>query len=335
MKHGRLLAAVAVFAHTFGVGHHLLAQTSLTDAGIEACMQPTATELAVWQSQGVSSDQIRKTLEAALVHCRAPRTAAPLANFVVAVNTDLARAAFQFLDGKLSYQAYMAIMADRNRKYARSESDAVFRAALVSGDSDGDLIPDSLDGCPLTADLTPTDDRGCPVLAPVCRGPQLTCYAGDDVQRALGDLKLMYNKSCEGAPDPTAPSPLDWGRGFTGPPPTFGFNLLLTRVANQPAGCEVFYEVEFRFTQGPAGSPHPLYVTAMFSERESLIHDPHKVMLPLTVTKPLAGARSRLAGGLSSYLGVSWRVRAVNGSNRYSLWSAIHVQYADPKGLGL
>jgi hypothetical protein len=335
MNQTRAFFIAAAFTSALGLAGRLGAQSPVTDAVIDACMQPSAAQVPNWQAQGLTTDQIRKTLETALVHCREPRTPGPLANFVAGVNTDLARAALQFLDGKLSYQSYMALMADRNRKFARSQTDSIFRAALASGDADGDLIPDALDGCQNTPDLTPTDDRGCPTPAPACHGPQTTCYAGDDVQRAIGNLKLMYNKSCDDAPAPTTPSPLDWGRGFTGAPPSFGFNLLITRVNNEPPGCEVFYEVEFRFTNGPTGSPQPIYVTAIFSERESLTNDPHSVMLPLPVTKPLAGARARLAGGLSSYLGVSWRVRAVNGSNHYSLWSAIHVQYADPKGVGL
>ena len=130
-------------------------------------------------------------------------------------------------------------------------------------------------------------------------------------------------------------------------PSIYGYNLLVSRVVNQPQDCEVFYEVEFRLTAlwfdqdpwatGPLDAPEPLYVTAMFSERESLTHDPHTVMLPLPLlmaTKDTS-ARARLANGLGHYLGVSWRVRAMNGSNQYSSWSGIRVQSADPKGVGL
>ena len=39
--------------------------------------------------------------------------------------------------------------------------------AYSSGDADGDMIPDALDKCPGTTDLTQTDDQGCPVFTPL------------------------------------------------------------------------------------------------------------------------------------------------------------------------
>jgi hypothetical protein len=248
----------------------------------------------------MSSDEVRKRLETAFVQCRAPQTQDTFATFVGTVNADLARAGLTFIEGKLSYDAYVALMADRNRKYARVHTDAVFRTALASGDTDGDLIPDVLDACPATPELTPTDDRGCPVRVAPCPTSLGTCDASVRVQRAMDELKIMFNKACDNAPPPSTPSPLDWGRGRQGAPNTFGFNLLMMRVTNEPQDCEVFYEVEFRFTNGPSGAPPVIYANAIFSERESLMSDPRTVMLALSPPSPASARRSRGAWGTGS-----------------------------------
>src|SRR5262249_31619238 len=149
IRHGgvavKLYRASYAIVLVFAAAAAAQAQSSISDASIEACMQPVTAQVAAWQAQGQSVVAIRRQLGTALVHCRAPQTPGRVANFIAAVNTDLARAAQQFLEGKLMYADYMAILADRNGKYARQRTDAAFRAALASGDSDGDLIPDSLD----------------------------------------------------------------------------------------------------------------------------------------------------------------------------------------------
>lgn len=59
------------------------------------------------------------------------------------------------------------------------------------------------------------------------------------------EIKLMFNASCEGAPKPQTPDPLEWGRG-RGAPGAVGFNVAVTKVSNQQPACELFYEVEAR-----------------------------------------------------------------------------------------
>jgi hypothetical protein len=306
---------------------------SPSDKAVEACMQAPSAQVPVWQQQGVTSQEVRKRLEIAFAQCRSPQTPGALAAFIAAVNTDMARAGLNFMEGNLSYEDYDALLTDRNRKLARSQNDPKFRAMLGTGDADGDLIPDALDLCPGTPDLSPTNDSGCSVRPAPCAASSGVCEASDSVQRAMGGLNVMFNKACDDAPRPSTPSPLDWGRGHQDALPAIGYNLLITRVTNQPKDCEVFYEVEFRFTDGPSGSPPVTYATAVFSDRESITNAPQSVMFPLKMQS--VGPRAKLRTGLNLWLGCSWRVRAVNGSHQSSVWSGVRVQVANPKGVGL
>ena len=308
-------------------------EDAVTDVDITTCMQPYNAQVPRWKESGVSPGEIRKRLETAFVRCRAPETPAPLAAFVGGVNADFTRAGVALAQNKMAYPAYTAVIADRNRKLTRAHTDASFVAALSSGDADRDLVPDSLDTCADTPDLSATDDSGCPARVAPCPKELGRCDVSGDVQRAIAQIPLWFNKACDDAALPSSVAPLAWGRGHQGALGTDGFNILVSRVENQPAGCDVFYEVEFRFTDGPTTSPPVLYANAIFSEKEVINNDPKTLMFPLKY--PYAGQRQAVVQGFAQYLHATWRVRATNGSQKYSPWSPFRVQGPAPAGIGI
>jgi hypothetical protein len=264
----------------------------------------------------------------AVLHER-PADEAPSA-YVAHVEGDLREAARRFADGRMSGRDYLTLATDRAGKARRYHDDPTWRAAATRGDRDGDGVPDGKDGCE-TPPLTPTDERGCPL--PPCdpRNPECARPSPEDDRRArdlLEHATLMFNPACEGSPVPETPDPLEWGRGRQTPTGTMGFNLAVTEVHNQPPGCELFYEIEFRVEwQAPPGQARTRYLNVLFRATDDLKPaDPRRAVFGIPVGPPVSPSRDLLRQSLLLFLDVRWRVRAVNGAQAASPWSAMRKQ---------
>jgi hypothetical protein len=113
--------------------------------------------------------------------------------------------------------------------------------AFCTGDQDGDLVGDSLDRCPGTPALTPTDDNGCTVSTRPKAPPR--AY----VDELLGDAGVLREAACD---------------GFNPGTPTIeeiqNFNGVIRVVVNvggalPPTGCHVWYETTVVEPGPPAG----------------------------------------------------------------------------------
>jgi hypothetical protein len=289
--------------------------------------------------QGAAREAARRQLETDAASCLDPRLTRDAAHLVGTVNADRARFARDFLAGKLTLTAYRAALQDRADKLARLLADPAQQRELVEGDADGDLVPDRRDACPGTPDGAPTDARGCPI-----RPPEHPEAGSDELLRAtLSGARFLFNKSCDGAPTPLIPSPLAWGRGRQLNLGTQGFNIAVSKVSGQPAGCELFYEIQFRFFDpAPFGGPGPgpavppaEWVTVVFSNSEDLQIDPARAIFPLPLGRPLSPGRTKAREAMVRlYLRATWRVRAVNGANVESQWSPFVTQSVALQGVG-
>jgi hypothetical protein len=296
-------------------------------AGDTPCLKAARASATAAFQGGATREAARLQLEIDSASCFDPSLTPAAAHLIGTVNADRARFARDFLQGKLTLRAYRAALEDRRRKLARLLTDPAGQAALLAGDADGDLVPDSQDLCPGTPDGTPTNDKGCPRAVP----PRPGDVAEDRRMReVLSGARYLYSKSCEGAPRPQIPAPLEWGRGPQTKLGTWGFNLAVTKVTGQPADCEVFYEIEIRFVDANPGNPAlppSKIVTIVYSSREDLLTDPRRAVFGLPIGPTLSPARAAVLEAFNrQYFRAIWRVRAVNGSNLPSPWSPFVTQ---------
>ncbi len=290
-------------------------ERSLVDVCIAAAK--TAAEQAL--VRGISREEARRQLEIAVLLCQQPDLPPETANFIGTINADRARFARDFLVGDLSLDEYSAALMDRKRKLELHRNDRAFQLALMAGDSDGDLVPDAMDRCPHSPDGRPTDDRGCPQRVP-------RTYDERDSQRlrrALRGATIVVNPACESAPVPNRSKPLAWGRGHQTSLGTQGINLSVVKVGGMPAGCSLFYEIEFRFIDPASPNLPPAeIVNITFQEAEDLLHDPQRAEFGLPIGPALsAGRAAALDAFLHKYLKVTWRVRVTDGWSHSSGWS--------------
>jgi hypothetical protein len=250
--------------------------------------------------------------------------------YLAQIDAYLSDAARRFADGRMSGRDYLTLATDRAGKARRFHDDAKWRAAATRGDRDGDAVPDPEDRCE-TPPLTPTGERGCPLPRCDPRDPACGQPSPDDDRRTRDLLDrgvLMFNPACENSLIPQTPEPLQWGRGTQTPTATMGFNLAVTEVTNQRPGCELFYEIEFRIEwQAPPGQQRLRYISVVFRASEDLKPaDPHRAVFGIPMLPPVSPARDLLRQALSRFLDVRWRVRAVNGAQAASPWSAMRAQ---------
>ncbi len=114
---------------------------------------------------------------------------------VIAIATrpqsDTTQGAISFVDGTLSMGGYYCLAVDRSDKRNAIFASPSLAAAILAGDVDGDLVPDSLDQCQDTPPLTPTNDAGC---SEVCT---MTFSAEDEktVREAVGDWEIIKDNT--------------------------------------------------------------------------------------------------------------------------------------------
>jgi len=296
----------------------LAAQAPAPKSGSESCVNDARIRATKAVEQGMS-------IEAA--SCLDPSLSPMAARLVGTVNLTRAQYARDFLQGKLTPARYRAILDDRSGKLQQLVRDPDRIREVLENDADGDLVADRLDRCPGTPHGVPTDANGCPLRVQ----PTPEDQSDDRSLRAiLSRSRFLYNRSCDGAPPPRITTPLEWGRGPQTKLGTQGFNLAVAKVIGQQPGCEVFYEVQFRFIDPNPGNPAlppSKILTIVFSDSEDLLTDPVRSVLPLPVGPTLSPARSAVREAmLRQYFRASWRVRAVNGSNVTSHWSPFVTQ---------
>jgi hypothetical protein len=321
------LACVLVLAVSAGTAP---ASADSVDDCIAAWRQTTRWLLQL----GFERDQARFYLEFFAARCQSPGEPLATSWLVGRVNWDRARFARDFATGALTVEQYAASIVDRRRKLAAMRADPDAQAALVRGDADLDLVPDKTDSCPGTPSWHPTDSRGCPTTVPRRPG---AAREERRLRRGLATARVLYNPSCDGAPKPPTPTPLAWGRGMQTKLGTQGFNLAVAKVTGMPPGCEIFYEIEFRFIDPNLGDPTlppSKNVGVVFVESEDLLTEPTHAVFGLPLGQALSpGRTSARQAFFAQYLRVTWRVRAVTGSAQASPWSAPVTQGPAPGGV--
>lgn len=292
------------------------------------CLAAARRRAAEAYQKGATPEAARRQLEIDAASCLDPNLKGDAAHVVGVVNADRARFAPDLVAGRMTMGVYRAALRDRRDKLAVLLRDPPQQNELVNGDSDGDLVSDRRDRCPKTPYGAPTDARGCPVYTP----PRPEDQRDDRLLRAtLGGSQVLYNKSCDGAPKPHVSAPLEWGRGNQTKIGKLGFNIAVAKVGGQPPGCEVFYEIQFRFTERVNNVlPPSKIITVVFSQSEDLLNEPLRAVFPLPVgPEPITLSPARWAAReamLRQYMRITWRVRAVNGSNLTSEWSPFITQ---------
>jgi hypothetical protein len=300
---------------------------SQTTPAVSTCLAAARAHAAAALEGGAERTAARQQLEIEAARCFDPSLTPAAAHAIGIVNSDRARFSRDFLDGKMTLAAYRAALDDRRSKLARLLAHPPSQDALQKGDADGDLVPDLADRCPKTPDGTPTDERGCPRR--VTTDPSDTRTEGR-LRETLAGARFLYNPSCEDAPRPQIPVPLEWGRGEQTKHKTAGFNLAIAKVSGQPAGCEIFYEIQLRFIDPNPGNPAlppSKIVTMVFSGGEDLLTEPRRAVFGIPMNVTVSPARSEAREAFArEYFRATWRVRAVNGSNRTSPWSPFVTQ---------
>ena len=266
--------------------------------------------------------------------CAAKKTPDPPrpGRYVEQLEADLREAARRFADRRLTGRQYLALTVDRAGKARRFKDDPQWRAAAAGPDRDTDGVPDPYDRCP-TPPFQPTNEHGCPV--PECdpRDPSCAGPAAEDDGRTRGLLDstyFLFSPACDGSPPPQSVEPLEWGRGPQTPTSTHGFNLAVTEVTNQTLGCPLSYEMEFRVEwQAPPGQPRVRYMNVLFRADEDLkAGDARRAVfgIPVGEEHSVSPGRNTLRQSLLLFVDVMWRVRAVNGAQAASPWSAYRTQ---------
>jgi hypothetical protein len=291
------------------------------------CLARARADAVKGYEQHRSAAEAREQLEVAAARCADPAARDDVIRLRGRLNTDRARIAHAFVTGAQSLAWYRATRADRLRKQRTLQAASSALAAWAEGDADGDLVPDRSDRCPRTPALQPTDDIGCPIEV---RATPRDERDERQLRDVLRDSRVLFNASCADAPPLRIPQPLQWGRGAQVRLGTHGFNFAITKVPGQPAGCDVFYEVQFRFIDPNPGNPAlppAKFVTVVFGAGEDLIDEPARVIFGVPMLVQLTPARDKVREAVNrEYFRASWRVRAVNGANATSPWSPFVTQ---------
>ncbi len=247
MKRPAVVFAIALFVGALPIA---FAQTPSDRSSIDACLaaarhaRPTRFKSSPRRSR-------RLQLEIDAATCFDPTLSPAAAHLIGTVNADLARLARDVLVGSRSLARIVlpvktASASSPNCWPIRSSRTRCWLATRT-------VISCPIAGpCPKTPAGTPTDARGCPIAV----RPGANDERDERNFRAtLSGSRTLYNKSCKDAPRPDIPSPLEWGRGAQTKLGSMGFNLAVAKIGGQPAGCEIFYEIQFRFIDPNPGNP--------------------------------------------------------------------------------
>lgn len=235
------------------------------------------------------------------------------AEMQAAANVDYQIAAAKVVMREFTPGRYRAVSRDRSRKLRIARATPGYHCAVSSGDADGDLVPDSLDQCPNTAELTPTDDVGCPQAIPPGPDP-------DQVAAILDRMNISVASHCASLIAPPAPGELGavWSLE---PELTFTFNF------NGGEDCPVFYELKFerRFALVTDANGVPRTDVLQFVAPLSAVTSNDSGLVHLSFlqasTEATGVSAARSFAHLDTHLYLRYRVRAITPNGRKSPWS--------------
>lgn len=141
--------------------------------------------------------------------------------FFAKVGVQRRRSAALLVSRDFTPARYIGVSRDRTQKVRRTRDDEDYACEVRDGDDDEDLVPNSIDQCPNTPPLTPTDEVGCAIALPP--GPN-----ADEVDETIKHTGIFFSRECLEGPEPDAPQPL----GMTVfQPDTLDFRFSLTQAA--------------------------------------------------------------------------------------------------------
>jgi len=295
-------------------------------APVPACAQATCDDLAQKASEEAKAKtlpqlQVDRAYGTALLQCKGVKDAS-MAAVAAAVNLDYAKLARLFLARKLTTAEYLQRVRDRSAKLRVAKADPAYRAALLLGDADNDLVPDDRDKCPRSADLTATGPDGCP--APPSRTRVPSEAAMEQARRALRGIALVSNPKCADAPVPDRSILLH--QGFLRPDANLThhfYGVAVSRARNAPPGCNTFYQFDFRFSgRTDASFPPTKTIQVTFADSENTDTGPkasERRIFKVFMSDP--GHRKDLFQSAVKYGQVDWRVRTIGGNGLMSTWS--------------
>jgi hypothetical protein len=227
------------------------------------------------------------------------------------MNADFYRAAALLMRDGLTTTRYLAAVRDREDRIAAFRADPALACRVVSGDADGDYVPDSSDACPGTPELTAVLANGC-TNSNLPPGPN-----AEEVKRLVKNIGVNVDPRCAGATKPAVPAPLGAWRSPANP--TVGKAIWVSREPS-PSTCPIYYQVEFYLTDG-AGL------------RSITFPGTEDVVLPW-ITRPAgtvqfnlraADGGDRAAWSSYSVYTRSFRARVFNAAGQSSEWSDFFV----------
>ena len=281
------------------------------------CYDGANQSVAIWKQQGLSDAQIQKQFQQFLAQCSgADAVTALLAG---AVNMDYFRFARLVISGQIAPDLYVGLVRDREQKMRAAMKTPGWLNAYARGDADGDLVPDSMDRCPGTPDLTRTDNFGCPDRSPLAPQP-----VREQLVQALNKMNLMTSPTCDSAAFPNVSMPIKLGFANGAPGSKVEFAVAVSKISGQPANCVVLYEVQIQM-QGvinPQQAPPSRNETLVFRSTENTDFGPtgqHRQVFRVSASD--TGIKLKLFNEAGNYTDFEFRVRAVNGNGLSSGWS--------------
>lgn len=275
--------------------------------------------------------------------------------FLATLRVDYARLAQQLITRRINVATYLQVVRDRSRKAKLALSSPPYLAALVRGDKDGDLVPDSRDRSNNTPPLSATDDKGREQPPPANTGrPQGGAATGEgrtsagpadqDVADVLAHLNLMVSPACGSQAAPATPElqRLGYSNGsVAGSVRDLMFGV--TPVAGATTQCPIFYEFGVHLAKPVAYwapyVPAETYREAVFRSDQNWDVNPaglNRLIFRIRRIDPQSADRAFLLQNLmGAYQLMEWRVRAINANGMASAWSEwrprdIPVSYGEP-----
>jgi hypothetical protein len=272
-------------------------------ADLAACRAEASARAVAAAVHRQPASAVRRQLEFEIARCGSPQADEKELERVALVNSNLAEAGRLYLTGKIEDRGYREAI-DRN-----------------------------------LMELCETASR---VADPACRRaespePRPSPTPGNEpvgLTQLLDGVSFLFDSACDSSPAPLLSEPLAWRFGSM--PGTL--ELSMTKAsAGQAPDCDLLYELELRLSDplllhAPAGQPPPVQ-RAPVVHRGVLFHakedtatgDSRRAVFRLPGPVPTA-ERTRLAEELEVYRKVQWRVRALNGAQKTSGWSALRTQ---------